>query len=165
MVAYYDFRFGDENAGYQLYERTTDRVSWQTRFQIEDEVVEASHEVELEDGQPLRYRADEGKWINATDYPADSWPTAGVTLLLERMADEGLAELTYLAVDEASGEPLGPTRLHQDGEWILEEREGEVWRRFQMEGRELQRVDWGGPISTRCASESEARAGSPYAKD
>lgn len=165
MPVYYDFRFGDENAGYQIYERGPDRLTWWTRFRIDDEEIETSHEVELEAGRLLRFRADGGRWIAADAYPAEACPTSGVTLLLERMAEAGLDQLDYLAIDEATGELDGPTRLRREGDWILEEREGEVWRRFQMRGCELQRVDWGGPIATLRASEREARAGSPYPMD
>ncbi len=165
MTEHFDFCFGDEKAGYQVYERRPDRIAWHTRFRLDDEEIEASHEVELADGRVTRFRADGGDWIDASAVPDDAMPTAGVTLLLERMDAEDLDVLDYPAVDESTGEMLGPTRLRRKGGWIVEERDGEEQRRFQTEDGRLLRADWGGPIASRQPDERAARAGSPYALD
>jgi hypothetical protein len=162
MVHHFDFRFGDENAGYQVYEQLPERLAIRTRFMLDAEVFEASHEVELEDGRPLRFRADDGEWFAAADYEGEVWPTAGVPLLLERMHADGLDRLDYQAIDESTGQNLGLTQLRREGDWIVEEQDGEITRRFQVDEVGLLRADWDGPISTRCASAAEARAGSVF---
>ena len=163
MTDFYDFRIGDRNVGFIEFEQSPQRVAFRTRFRMDGEDLDFNHEVELKDGQPTRFRAGNGDWFHTADYPEGAAPTAGVSILLDRMATAGLDEFDYPAVNESDGEFLGPTRLRREDDWILEERDGRVWRRFQMEAGKLVRFDWGGPISTLRGSEQEAREGSPYA--
>jgi len=150
----YDFRFGDQNAGYFTIAEAADHIRMVAIFKLGDEVFENAYELRLADGRVTHYKAGDNDW---QPLPPDAqvYPTSAYSLLVGKVS----APINYLALQEATGELIA-TELRREGDCVIESSNGKTIRQFWLDSDEIVKIDWGGPISALCTSLAEAKAGS-----
>jgi len=154
---YYDFSFGDKNAGYFEVRQSSGKIYMNAKFEMGGELLVNPFEITYEGEKVLAVRAGDGEWLDFSKFPANHYPTSAYPLLLPRVKDE----LGYISVEEGSGRIIGEILLKRVGDTIHESKDGKTIRKFRMKDGVAVEIDWGGPVSHLKSSLEEAVKGSP----
>ncbi|MBA3685862.1 MAG: hypothetical protein H0W72_11570 [Planctomycetes bacterium] len=154
----YDFRFGTENAGYFEISDTGREITMNAVFAMDGQTYENPFAVRHDGQRVTAYRCGDGEW-QALPPGSDKYPTSAYPLLVPRVRDR----LTYVAINEGSGEEHPDTELVRTGGIVTESRGGKVSRVFHVDAeRGIWKIEWGGgAVSELRAGKAEALAGSP----
>ena len=156
---FYDFRFGDQNAGYFEISDDGSTICMKAVFQMEGERYENPFRVRYERERVLAFKTGDGDWVEMGRYPADHFPTSAFPLLLRRLQDK----LEYQAIEEGTGNVLGKTVLERVEDTVTETRDGKVVRRFVLRDEKPIEIEWGGgAVSHIAESYKDAVKDSPF---
>ncbi len=158
MTRHYDFRFGEQKAGYFTVSDDGQELTMNATFVMGGETYENPFAVRHAGGRVTAYRCGDGPW---TELPpgSDRYPTSAYPLLVPLVEDRR----SYIAINEGSGEEMPGTELVRDGGIVTESRGGKTVRVFHLDAaRGIWKIEWGGgAVSELRASKAEAVAGSP----
>ncbi len=156
---FYDFRFGEQPAGYFEITDDGDEIRMNAVFAIDGEVCENPFTLRYAGDRVTAYQIGDGPWQVV---PPDRYPTSAYPLLVPRVRER----MVHQAIREGDGSDLGETVLVRDGDIVTETRGGQVVRVFRLDAQgAIVAIDWGGgATSTLRADRAAAVAGSPLAK-
>ncbi|MEM7362832.1 MAG: hypothetical protein AAF525_02305 [Pseudomonadota bacterium] len=157
MELFYSFEAGGEHIGVSYLRITSRRLLSVTRFlESEGSIYTNRFDLELDDGRVRAIQQGDGPWTNLMDLPDDHYPSSAYPLLLPRVRDT----FVYTQVSDSDGSPVAVTRLVKETDDIVEYQNGQVRRRFTMNGDTPTRIDWGGAYSTLRADAGSAQGDS-----
>ena len=156
-MKHYDFRFGNDNAGWFEILEEPERIWMKAVFDLDGEDYENEFELRIVDGAVTAYRYGAGEWRDMPE-GEDIYPGSAYPLLISRLTDT----LTFRSLREEDGEIIGVTTLTREGDEVIERLGDTETRRFTLRDGEIIRIDWGGPVSHLHDSLESAQAGSKY---
>lgn len=156
---FYDFRIDGDVVGYFEIEATPSSIYQRARFVVDDSIVDNRYHLRLEDGSVTGFSTgDDAIWTSLDTYASEAYPLSSFPLLLDRLD----GELTYLPIDESTGE-VGPRRvLQREGATVIERRDGRMTRSFTVQEGILTSIDWGGATSVLQPDRERAVARGPF---
>ncbi|MEM7118572.1 MAG: hypothetical protein AAF614_39505 [Chloroflexota bacterium] len=155
---FYNFQMGEQNRGYYYLRHEATSILSYTRFFIgESEIFINIFRLKVAGDKVVSFQYHSDPWVDFMGYPDDHYPSSAYPLFIEKALSE---PYRYTAVYEGDNSILGETLLTPQGNEILETRDGQLMRRFTMQGATPTAIDWGGPVSHLCANAEAAIAGS-----
>ncbi|MBX2868662.1 MAG: hypothetical protein KTR18_08305 [Acidiferrobacterales bacterium] len=155
---FYNFKLDGAQRGYSYLHIDNTSLYSHTEFLVEGgETYSNVFRLRLDGERILACKHGERDWLDFSNQPINHYPGCAYPLLLPKVKSQ---PYKYTQISEDSGRVLGGYELHPIGQEIVELCDGQVSRRFTMNGNVPIQIDWGGAISELCETADESVAGS-----
>ncbi len=154
---FYNFTINGLNQGYSYLYLDHKKLYSVTRFAFEGSIKTNKFLLKLRDECLLACKHGEAKWVDLQQVASDHYPDCAYPLLLPKAIRQPY-HFTVISADD--GSILGESSLVRENDTITETVNERPTRKFTMDGCTPVQIDWGGAISTLCASAVESVAGS-----
>lgn len=154
----YTFEIDGQPSGYFLIKETCERIDQRVYFRMDSVDIDSRFSLLMKGGRIAAFRAGDDPWIEMIGFPEDAFPGCAYPVLIRQLKDT----LVFQRIHEPTGTVDGWMTLERKGDVVDERNWERLTRRFYLKDEKIVRIDWGQAESILCASEEDARRGTPF---